>query len=108
MGWGSLVGAVAAFLVVLFLHMLWFGRKNSDPLNRKAAAEICEYLTDKAQGAIDLQAIAEIFMRNARYRAQALHVASMIPILLENTGYPKELAKHAMLRVAEAARMVPK
>jgi len=109
MGWESVVGAVIALLIVVFCHMIWIGRRNNDPLNRKAAAEICAYLTEATNdGIIDPVAIAEIFLRNARYRSQARHVATMVPILLENAGYPKELAKHCLARVAEAANLVPK
>ena len=82
-----LIGLVA---VVVVGYLIINGRRNSDPLNRKCAAEICEYLaTTREPNPAQIHAI---FMSNARYQKQGLHVISMIPVLLMNGGYPKEAA----------------
>lgn len=77
---------VTAIVVYLFIN----GRRNVDPMNRKCAAEICEYLVSTAKP--DPVAVREIFLRNARYQKQANHVVSMVPALLINGGVPKDVA----------------
>lgn len=94
-------------LVVLILgYGLINGARNSDPLNRKCAAAICEYLTTRDEvSPIDIQ---EIFKENARYRRQANHVASMVPVLLMRVGYPKDAVMQIHQMVVIAAEMQPK
>lgn len=100
--WGPLLAL--AGLVAFFL--IRNGKRNNDPLNRKAAAEICAYLTSPNSN-FTPQAIAEILYRNARYRTQAKHIASMVPVLLDNAGMPWEAAKKYQQIVLQAAEMLP-
>jgi len=97
------------FLVIVALVVLYLvvnRKRNSDPLNRKCAAEICELLTSKDE--CSPQEIAEIFMNNARYKKQAGHVVSMIPALLIKTGYPRDAAMSIVPLLRSAQMLVPK
>ena len=98
------------FLVLLGLlvggYLLLNWKRNSDPLNRKCAAEICEYVTSSPQ--ISVEEIREIFMRNARYKAQANHVLSMVPVLLIKAGYPKDASMNVVPILRAAAAMIPR
>jgi len=91
-------------LVVGYLFLN--GRRNSDPLNRKCAAELCEYLT--SQGQIDVEEIQGIFLRNARYRKQANHVLSMVPVILVRAGYPRDMAMNCVPLLRMAIADIPK
>jgi len=62
------IGVAIATLVVMY--MVRNGQRNADPLNRKAAAEICEYLTSPGKES-DPHEIAQILQSNARYRTLA-------------------------------------
>jgi hypothetical protein len=92
------LGVVAALVVG---YLVFNGKRNSDPLNRKCAAEICEYLTSATDAGVP--GIHEIFMRNARYQAQANHVVSMVPVLLMNAGVPRERAMSIVSMLRSAA-----
>jgi hypothetical protein len=96
-----LVLALAVVAIVIG-YLAINGKRNSDPLNRKCAAEICEYLTRADTTDLNVEIIREIFMRNARYRKQAYHIVSMVPLLLISEGYPKDAATSVapLLRVA--------
>jgi hypothetical protein len=91
------IGLIAVFIVG---YLIINGRRNSDPLNRKCAAEICEYVTQSSEA--DPAKIHAIFMNNARYQKQGLHVVSMVPALLIKAGYPKD----ASMGIAPLLRMV--
>lgn len=95
---------VIAAIIVLYLVVN--GKRNSDPLNRKCAAEICELLTTKEE--YTPQEIAEIFMNNARYNKQAGHVVSMVPALLIKAGYPREAAMNIVPLLRSAQMLIPK
>jgi D-glycero-D-manno-heptose 1,7-bisphosphate phosphatase len=101
------VGAAIFMMVVVsavggYLSLNW--KRNSDPLNRKCAAEICECLTS-SPGMVSFDEIHEIFRRNARYKLHANHVLSMVPGLLMKGGYPKREAINvvSLLRVVVAS-----
>jgi len=100
------IGLVAVVAVVIVAYLIINGRRNSDPHNRKCAAEICEYLTTSPTP--DPTRIHAIFMSNARYRGQGLHVVSMIPVLLMEAGYPKDAAMNAVPLVRAVAMTLPK
>jgi hypothetical protein len=87
-----------------YLLLNW--KRNSDPLNRKCAAEICEYVASSYQ--ISVEDIYAIFMRNARYQAQANHVLSMVPPLLIRAGYPKDASMSVVPILRAAAAMIPR
>jgi len=82
------------------------GLRNQDPHNRKAAAEICQYMVDP-HAEFSVVGIAEILRRNARYRSHAKHIASMVPVLMNHEGVPWNLAKEAQSFVLEAASLLP-
>ncbi|MFK0691582.1 hypothetical protein ACFX5Q_25765 [Mesorhizobium sp. IMUNJ 23033] len=98
-----IVGGIVLGLIGWYL--LRNGRRNGDPLNRKCAAEICEYLTHSEQ--VNASGIAEIFMRNARYRTQARHVVSMVPAILIKAGYPSEQSMSFVPIMFQAAALIP-
>jgi hypothetical protein len=100
------IGAVVIAVVAVVAYLIINGRRNSDPHNRKCAAEICDYLTSAATP--DPAEIHEIFMQNARYQTQALHVVSMIPVLLMRAGYPKEAAMGIVPLLRQIALALPK
>ena len=97
---------IIAIAAVIVLYLIINRMRNSDPLNRRCAAEICELLTSKDD--IYPEQIAEIFMRNARYNKQAGHVVSMVPALLIEAGYPKEAALGTVPMLRAAQMLVPK
>ncbi|MDR6306244.1 hypothetical protein GGQ85_003973 [Nitrobacter vulgaris] len=96
---GIVAVAIAGYLVVN-------GKRNSDPLNRKCAAEICAYLAESVER--DPTKILEIFMTNARYQKQAMHVISMVPAILIKAGYPKEHAMSEVPFIRAVAMSLPK
>jgi hypothetical protein len=96
--------SIIAFIVIGYLVLN--GRRNSDPLNRKCAAEICEYLVSTENLAV--QDIHAIFQQNARYRTQANHVLSMVPSLLMRAGYPRDVAFEFVPLLRAAAAMIPR
>jgi hypothetical protein len=98
-----LLGIIALIVVV---YLISNKTKNSDPLNRKCAAEICEYLVSTDQ--VDPQEIALIFDTHARYQKQALHIVSMIPNLLINGGIPSKDAMSLVPLLQMAALLRPK
>lgn len=98
-----IVGTIA-FVVVVYLFRN--GRKNGDPLNRKAAAEICEYLVSTNEP--EIWQIVSIYMENARYRKDARHIASMVPALLTNAGVDRSAALGTHKHLLEAANLVPR
>jgi len=93
-------------IIVVGGYLLLNWKRNSDPLNRKCAAEICEYVTSVPQISVD--EICAIFMRNARYKAQANHVLSMVPALLMKAGYPKDASMNVVPILRAAAAMIPR
>ena len=95
--------AIGASVVV---YLIFNGRRNSDPMNRKAAAEICDYLVSPGSQS-DPSEIAQILMDNARYRSHARHIASMVPVLLNKAGIPWEIAKSSQATILVAAELVP-
>lgn len=97
------IGGIA---VLIILYGVINGSRNSDPLNRKCAAEICEYLTNRND--FDVSDIQEIFKKNARYQKQANHVASMVPPLLMKAGYPRDAAMQIYPLLKSAATMQPR
>ncbi|GEC14641.1 hypothetical protein [Nitrobacter winogradskyi] len=96
---GIVAVAVGSYLIIN-------GKRNADPLNRKCAAEICEYLADSPER--DPTKIFGIFMSNARYQKQALHVISMVPVLLIKAGHPKEQAMGEVPFIRAVAMSLPK
>lgn len=98
------------FLVVVGLvvggYLLLNWKRNSDPLNRKCAAEICEYVTSSPQ--ISIEEIHAIYLRNARYKVQANHVLSMVPALLIRAGYPKDASMNVVPILRAAAALLPR
>lgn len=98
---------IALAVVLVVGYGIINGRRNADPLNRKAAAEICEYLTGPGEQSDPVE-IARILQNNARYRRQAKHVASMVPVLLKEAGVPWEVARHTHTTVSNAAELLPK
>ncbi len=98
--------AIGLVAIVIVGYLVLNGRRNSDPLNRKCAAEICEYLaTSQTPDPSDVRAI---FMNNARYQAQAMHVVSMVPALLLKAGYPKDAAMSVAPLIRTVALTLPK
>jgi hypothetical protein len=97
------LGAIALLVIAYGVRN---GRRNADPLNRKAAAEICEYLTSEG-GSSNPADIAAILRGNARYRGNARHIASMVPVLLKEAGIPWEVAKVSNQVVLRAAELIP-
>jgi hypothetical protein len=102
---------VEIFLVLVGLvvggYLLLNWKRNSDPLNRKCAAEICEYVTSSSSQ-ISIEEIHAIFLRNARYKAQANHVLSMVPALLIRAGYPKDASMNVVPILRAAAALIPR
>lgn len=91
-------------LIVLALYYLFKnGRRNSDPLNRKCAAEICTLLIEKED--VQIEDVVEVFQENARYRTNAIHICSMVPPLLIKAGFPRQqaMACYGSLKVAASA-----
>ena len=107
MGLDNFLWVGGAVVVLIAWYLIRNGRRNSDPLNRKAAAEICEYLMTPDPGPSDTMDIVEIFRQNARYRSQAKHVASMVPALLINAGVPREIALSSHQTVMKAVELLP-
>lgn len=97
---------IGGIIVLIVLYGVINGSRNRDPLNRKCAAEICEYLTSRDD--FDPTDILGIFKEHARYQKQANHVASMIPPLLMKAGYPKDAAMQVYPLVKLAATMQPR
>ena len=96
----ALIGALVA------LYLIINGKRNSDPLNRKCAAEICELITSRPD--CSPQEIATIFVNNARFNTQAGHVVSMVPALLIKAGYPQQQAMSVVPLLRAAQLLVPK
>ncbi|WP_139135021.1 hypothetical protein [Magnetovibrio blakemorei] len=106
MEWG--LGAVVVFIVLYLLRNL---KRNSDPLNRKCASELCHLYTaesssDKVLAVAD-EDVFSVFMSNARYKNQALHVTSMVPALLIRAGYPREQAMSVVPQLKMISLMIP-
>ncbi|MCP5163337.1 MAG: hypothetical protein H6999_10205 [Hahellaceae bacterium] len=97
------IGGIGLLFIIL---MLKNGARNNDPLNRKCAADICEYLTSKEN--FEPIEIAEIFKENARYQAQANHITSMVPLLLMKAGYPRDAAMAVVPLLKSAVLLIPK
>lgn len=93
------------FLIVV-LYLWRNGKRNSDPLNRKAAAEICKHIVATA-GTPDLDEVVSILMKNARYRKDARHIASMVPALLVGGGIPHDMARSVHGPLLQAANTLP-
>lgn len=94
-----IVGVVSTYLYVN-------SKRNSDPMNRKCAAEICEYLvsTDRP----DPLFVRDIFVQNARDHKQANHIVSMVPQLLVNAGIPRQAALSIVSALRQAADSIPR
>ena len=92
--------------VIIGLYLIINGKRNSDPLNRKCAAEICELVTSTDD--CTPEEIVEIFRNNARYRKQASHVVSMVPPLLMKAGHPQNIAMGIVPLLREAQTLMPK
>ncbi|MFB2765683.1 MULTISPECIES: hypothetical protein [Marinobacter] len=97
---------IGGIVLLVVMYGVINGSRNSDPLNRKCAAEICEYLTSTED--FDPVEIQAIFQEHARYQKQANHVASMVPALLINAGIPKDAAMQIYPLVKSAAAMQPR
>jgi hypothetical protein len=97
---------IGGIVLLVVLYGVFNGSRNSDPLNRKCAAKICEYLTIRED--FDPVEIQAIFQEHARYQKQANHVASMVPALLINSGIPKDAAIQIYPLVKSAAAMQPR
>jgi len=97
---------IIGLVLVVFLYLIINGKRNSDPLNRKCAAEICELITSNEE--CTPEEIAEIFKNNVRYNKQAGHVISMIPALLIKAGYPKDVAMNVVPLLRSAQILVPR
>ena len=98
-----IAGVIVAIIVI---YLITNGRNNSDPLNRKCAAEICELLVSK--GDVTPEEIASIFISNARYNKQAGHIVSMVPALLIKAGLQKDGAMSIVPLLRAAQMLVPK
>jgi hypothetical protein len=97
---------IGVFLLFVILYLIINGSRNSDPLNRKCAAEICQYLTNTSNP--DPIEIAEIFLANARYKNQANHIVSMVPDLLIRLGVSEDAAMGFVPIMRAAAQIIPK
>ena len=97
------IGGIAALVVG---YLIINGRRNSDPMNRKCAAEICSYVTSTISP--DPCDIRDILMRNARYRSQANHVISMVPPILIKAGWPRDIAMGFSPVLRAATTLVPR
>lgn len=97
---------IGGVILLVVLYGVINGSRNSDPMNRKCAAEICEYLTSRDE--FDPVEIQAIFKEHARYQKQANHVASMVPALLINAGIPRDAAMQIYPLVKSAAAMQPR
>jgi|GEM_PF-3442651 len=99
----EILGIILAVVVIYFVSN---GKRNSDPLNRKCAAELCEIFV--SQEDISLEEIVYVFTSNARFHKQAGHVISMVPPLLIRGGYPKEFAMSTLPLLRAAQATLPK
>ena len=84
-----------------------YSRAPTSSLDQLRAAEICEYLTDQGTEP-SVEVIRDIFMSNARYKKQADHIVSMVPVLLINAGYPKDAAMNIVPLLRAAANEIPR
>lgn len=98
---------LGAIIAIIIIYLVVNKVRNSDPLNRKCAAEICNLLT-RSEEDITAAQVADIFMANARYNKQAGHIVSMVPALLIEEGYPKNAAMSTVPLLREAQMMIPK
>lgn len=96
----------AIFVVLIVFYFVRNYRRNSDPLNRKCASEICQSIVEK--GFVDPAEIEKIFRQNARYQKQALHVVSMVPTLLQMYGCPREFAMSTVMALQHVAFQLSK
>jgi hypothetical protein len=92
------------FPIIIYLIVNY--RRNSDPLNRKTASEICRSVVEHEF--VDHDLVEKIFRENARYQKQASHVASMIPKLLQINGCPRDLSLTIAMEVKQIAQKMPK
>jgi hypothetical protein len=97
---------IGGVIAIAFLYFMINGSRNSDPMNRKCAAEICEYLTSRED--FDPIEIQEIFKEHARYQKQANHIVSMVPVLLMKAGYPRDATMAIVPLLRSAALMQPR
>lgn len=94
---------------IVVLYLIVNGKRNSDPLNRKCAAEICDFLVDNVGNEeCTPENIAEIFTNNARYYKQAGHIVSMIPPLLMQAGISKSSALSIVPLLRSAQELIPR
>lgn len=96
-----LVAILGILIATIIFYLLRNYRRNSDPLNRKCASEICQSIVEN--GYVDPVEIERIFRQNARYRKQALHVVSMVPTLLQMYGCPREFAMSTVMGLQSVA-----
>lgn len=98
-----IIGLIAAAVITIFL--MRNASRNSDPLNRQAAAEICEYLASTQFA--EVEDVALILERHDRSNSQGNHIASMVPALLQKAGLPTKLALDTQHIVRAAAQGRP-
>jgi len=97
-------------VALLGLYVIRNGSRNSDPMNRRCAAELCELAVSRFEEDIDgfkVEALL-IFDAHNRYQSQAMHVASMVAPLLIRAGYPREFAHTVANSLTAVARAIPK
>ncbi|PSJ57408.1 hypothetical protein C7I85_22755 [Mesorhizobium soli] len=83
------------------------GNEKSEPLNRKAAGEILEYLSAPIYFPSDPLEIATIFRRNARRFDQARYIASIVTSLLIDAGATRQAAMAAHAKIMAGAILLP-
>ena len=93
-------------VVMIIFYLIRNGSRNSDPLNRKCAAEICQLITSKQN--VEHEDFVQVFMNNARYQKQANHIVSMVPSLLIKAGYPEEFSMSVVPVLRQSAMLLPK
>lgn len=98
-----IIGLIAAAVIIVFL--VRNASRNSDPMNRQAAAEICEHLASTQFA--EVEDVALILEKHGRSKSQGNHIASMVPALLQRAGIPAKSALDTQHIVRAAAQGRP-
>ena len=96
---------IAALGLGVAAYVFVTGQRNRDPLNKKCAIEIADYLV--SSDALEPDDIYQIFKRNGRFQTQARHVASMVADLLTRQGCPTAEVSDIVPLVRAAASRIP-
>ena len=86
------------------------GSRNSDPLNRACSAELCHLALDyDRMGDQTYRDLAlQIFEKHHRYQKQALHCATMVPVLLMKNGLSRDYSMRFLSILTEVAMERPR